>query len=81
VKAAPFTRRIDCLRPVKKQAAGFFTELVDQVRLGICAPREVVIDRAEVHQRKLVEYTADKRASKTDSSSGHHPNHPHPLTT
>lgn len=27
-----------------------------QVRLGITAPRVVVVDRAEVHQRKLAEY-------------------------
>jgi carbon storage regulator len=28
-----------------------------QVRLGISAPREVVVDREEVHARKLAEYT------------------------
>jgi carbon storage regulator len=28
----------------------------NQVRLGITAPRDVVIDREEVHQRKLAEY-------------------------
>jgi carbon storage regulator len=28
-----------------------------QVRLGITAPRDVVVDREEVHQRKLAEYT------------------------
>jgi carbon storage regulator len=26
-----------------------------QIRLGISAPRDVVIDRAEVHRRKLLE--------------------------
>jgi carbon storage regulator len=31
----------------------------NQVRLGFCAPPEVVIDRAEVHQRKLAEYTVE----------------------
>jgi carbon storage regulator len=31
----------------------------NQVRLGFCAPREVVIDRAEVQQRKLAEYTLE----------------------
>jgi carbon storage regulator len=30
----------------------------NQVRLGLVAPREVVIDRAEVHDRKLRELTA-----------------------
>ena len=29
----------------------------NQVRLGVTAPRTVVIDRAEVHARKLREYT------------------------
>ena len=29
----------------------------NQVRLGITAPRTVVIDRAEVHARKLRDYT------------------------
>ena len=29
-----------------------------QVRLGLVAPREVVIDRAEVHERKLREPAA-----------------------
>jgi carbon storage regulator len=29
----------------------------NQVRLGITAPRAIVIDRAEVHARKLREYT------------------------
>ena len=29
-----------------------------EVRLGLVAPREVIIDRSEVHQRKLREYTA-----------------------
>jgi carbon storage regulator len=29
----------------------------NQVRLGITAPRDVIIDREEVHQRKLAEYT------------------------
>ena len=31
----------------------------NQVRLGLCAPREVVIDRAEVQQRKLAQYTLE----------------------
>ena len=31
----------------------------NQVRLGFCAPRDVVIDRSEVQQRKLVEYTVE----------------------
>jgi carbon storage regulator len=31
----------------------------NQVRLGFCAPREVVIDRSEVQQRKLAEYTVE----------------------
>jgi carbon storage regulator len=31
----------------------------NQVRLGFLAPRDVVIDRAEVHQRKLAEYTLE----------------------
>jgi carbon storage regulator len=30
----------------------------NQVRLGISAPRDVVVDRAEVHQRKLREPAA-----------------------
>jgi carbon storage regulator len=30
----------------------------NQVRLGLVAPREVVIDRSEVHQRKMAEYRA-----------------------
>jgi carbon storage regulator len=30
----------------------------NQVRLGITAPRDVVVDRAEVHQRKLREPAA-----------------------
>ena len=47
------------LMPVKKTASGFFTELDTQVRLGITAPRDVVVDREEVHQRKLAEYTLD----------------------
>jgi carbon storage regulator len=36
-----------------------------QVRLGITAPRTVVIDRAEVHARKLREHScpADHRAN------------------
>jgi carbon storage regulator len=29
----------------------------NQVRLGISAPKDIVIDREEVHQRKLAEYT------------------------
>jgi carbon storage regulator len=31
----------------------------NQVRLGITAPRAVVIDRAEIHARKQREYIAD----------------------
>jgi carbon storage regulator len=31
----------------------------NQVRLGFCAPRDVVIDRAEVQQRKLAQYTLE----------------------
>jgi carbon storage regulator len=30
----------------------------NQVRLGITAPKNIAIDRAEVHQRKLAEYRA-----------------------
>ena len=30
----------------------------NQVRLGITAPRAIVVDRAEVHARKQREYTA-----------------------
>jgi len=29
----------------------------NQVRLGIDAPKDVVVDREEVHQRKLAEHT------------------------
>jgi sRNA-binding carbon storage regulator CsrA len=47
---------------VEKPASGFFTELDYQVRLGITAPKDVVVDRAEVHQRKLTELTAESTA-------------------
>jgi sRNA-binding carbon storage regulator CsrA len=34
------------------------------VRLGITAPKEIVVDRSEVHRRKVAEYTLDaSRAS------------------
>jgi carbon storage regulator len=32
----------------------------NQVRLGFCAPRDVVIDRAEVHRRKEAELTRER---------------------
>lgn len=52
------------LMPVKKTASGFFTALDTQVRLGINAPKDVVVDREEVHQRKVAEYTLEaSRAS------------------
>ena len=34
-----------------------------QVRLGITAPREVVVDREEVHARKLREHTSSAPTS------------------
>jgi carbon storage regulator len=40
----------------------------NQVRLGLVAPREVVIDRAEVHERKLSEYAAQAHATHPDAS-------------
>jgi sRNA-binding carbon storage regulator CsrA len=43
---------------VKKPASGFFTELE---RLGIEAPKDVVIDRADVHARKQAEYRASAK--------------------
>jgi carbon storage regulator len=39
----------------------------NQVRLGITAPREVVVNREEVHQRKLAEFSPPAK-------------HPSPLT-
>jgi carbon storage regulator len=39
----------------------------NQVRLGITAPRAIVVDRVEVYQRKLRENTVDKSAPKTES--------------
>jgi carbon storage regulator len=35
----------------------------NQVRLGIEAPRDVVVDREEVHQRKQAEYRAPAAAA------------------
>jgi carbon storage regulator len=32
-----------------------------QIRLGITAPPDITIDRAEVHQRKLAEYHASEK--------------------
>jgi carbon storage regulator len=32
----------------------------NQVRLGITAPKNVVVDRAEVHDRKLAEHRASE---------------------
>ena len=42
----------------------------NQVRLGIEAPKDVVIDRAEVHARKQVEYrtSAEPRKSKPQAA-------------
>jgi hypothetical protein len=40
---------------MKKPASGFFTELDNQVRLGIIAPKEIAVDRSEVHERKMAE--------------------------
>ena len=35
----------------------------NQVRLGITAPKDVIVDREEVHQRKLAELTATAAAA------------------
>jgi carbon storage regulator len=43
-----------------------------QVRLGITAPPDITIDRAEVHQRKLAEYRASAKPTVRD------PIHPAP---
>jgi len=41
-----------------------------QVRLGITAPKDVVVDRTEVHQRKLLEFrSADKQSVPCDAGS------------
>jgi carbon storage regulator CsrA len=44
----------------------------NQVRLGISAPRNVVVDRAEVHARKQAEYRASAKPPVRD------PIHPTP---
>jgi sRNA-binding carbon storage regulator CsrA len=43
---------------VEKLASGFSTEFDYQVRLGIDAPKDVVIDREEVYQRKQLKIAA-----------------------
>ena len=44
----------------------------NQVRLGITAPRAIVVDRAEVHARKQREYTdlSDDHSVSTETVAG-----------
>ena len=54
--------------PEEKPAAGFSSEPVNQVRIGITAPRDVVIDRAEIHHRKQREPAAPGHALDPDAT-------------
>ena len=40
----------------------------DRVRLGITAPRETVVDRSEVHERRMAQRRAVKPAAQGETS-------------